>query len=102
MKLRDHPLVSFAGLPSWPPIWVTVENRTVVKRKGEFGTLLEVRMQELMNNKIFLFIEHNDVRYTGCLLIQDPAFCHQLYRRLQDYVGRPVGEIGNLDLTSTL
>ncbi len=38
----------------------------------------------------------------GALVLNDKAFCRQLYSILQDSVGKSIKEIGDLDLSYTL
>jgi hypothetical protein len=52
--------------------------------------------------RIFLFIEHDDKSYLGCLMMEDHAFCQQVATLLRNQCGRTVAEIGGLDLDATL
>ena len=103
MELRKHPLLSYRGLPSWPPVWLWVDGQEDKKPEGEVGKLIEVRLSIIEPpNKCFLLIDHDGSTYIGCLLINDLAFCAQIGQLLQDYYGHSVREIGSLDLTHTL
>jgi hypothetical protein len=102
MQLRYHPLMSRHGASNWPPMWITSRNDPNDKPGGEIGTLSEVLMHGLFNNKLFLVIEHEAKKYMGALTFDDPAFCGQLYRLLQGKVGFSIREIGDLDLSHTL
>ena len=45
-------------------------------------------------------IEHNDSAYMGMLLFDDFAFCRKIHDLLKDRRGRPITEIGSLDVPS--
>jgi hypothetical protein len=55
-----------------------------------------------MGNKCFLVIDYQAESYVGSLILEDPAFCKQILHFLHDQIGRPIKEIGNLDLSFTL
>jgi hypothetical protein len=50
----------------------------------------------------FLYIEYEKDSYIGCLLFDNPPFCLQIAKLLQDWCGHPICEIGGLDLSFTL
>ena len=101
MLLRDHPLLSYRGVPSWPPMWTWIEGQENKKPKGEIGTLIEARVS-VIPNRCFLLINHEGSTYMGCLLINDLPFCAQITRLLQNYCGHLIRDIGNLELSHTL
>ena len=72
------------------------------KPTGEIGVLTQVLMSELMDEKVFLFIDHSGYRYMGMLAFDDSAFCRAIHRLLQNNTGRSIKEIGDLDLSYTL
>jgi hypothetical protein len=81
MLLRDHPLRSRHGVPSWPPVWTWVngpkldgpENKFP---KGEVGTLIWVGLTALQPaDRCYLYIDHEGSSYLGCLLFDDDKFC---------------------------
>src|SRR5919108_3261090 len=94
MKLRDHPLLSYRGLPSWPPAWAWVGLKEDKRPKGEVGILRNVSIPDLVSNRCFLTMEYDNERYMGCLFVSDPSFCSQIYSFLQKYRGSPIQEIG--------
>ena len=104
MQLRDHPLLSYKGQPSWPPVWTWVggsDNRD--RPKGEVGILRAVQMSRIQPaDRCFLYIEHRGAGYLGCLLTKDHAFCGQIAKLLEAYCGLPIRDIGDLDLSHTL
>ena len=42
VKLRDHPLMSYRGIPNWPPVWTQMRIGGVKIVKGEVGVLIYV------------------------------------------------------------
>jgi hypothetical protein len=104
MALRDHPLLNYRGVPSWPPVWTFtggLENKQ--PRRREIGILTEVTISSVEpTDRCFLHIEHKGSTYVGCLLIEDQAFCAQIVTLLQSHLTRPIAEIGSLNLTYTL
>jgi hypothetical protein len=103
MLLRDHPLMSYKGMPSWPPVWTrkgSVEND---RPQGEVG-ILQAVLPSMMHpaDRFFLYTVYEGSTYLGCLLIDDRAFCRQVMKLLQAHCNRPIVEIGSLELSHTL
>jgi hypothetical protein len=44
-------------------------------------------------------MKHEDSMYLGCLLLSDAAFCEQVFKLLQENIGRSIEYIGSLDLS---
>jgi hypothetical protein len=102
LSLRNHPLMSYQGVPNWPPTWMWIDGREDKHPKGEVGILRTVLRSKDRINKCFLLIFHEESSYMGCLLFDDAIFCRQIAKLLQAYCNRPIAEIGSLDLTFTL
>jgi hypothetical protein len=103
MKLRDHPLMTYRGLRSWPPAWTWVSGRENQRPKGELGVLKEIKLSQTEPvNRIFLYMDYENATYLGCLLIDHPAFCTQVAQLLQDSRGHMLNKIGAIDLAHTL
>jgi hypothetical protein len=96
--LREHPLLSHSTISAWPPIWVSLDGGNITRLTGEIGILKEVRMDELKQDKCFLVIEYNGLKFTGCIMFNDRSFCQQMYRLLVDHCGRAIHDIAVLDL----
>ena len=80
MLLRDHPLMTYKGLRSWPPAWGDLDIRWEKNRvRGEVGTLRQVVLSRINPaDRCFLHIDHEETWYMGCVLIDDHAFCTQI------------------------
>jgi hypothetical protein len=103
MQLRNHPLMTRkSGLKTWPPQWTTTRLIENDNPTGEIGTLEQVIVHELLDNKIFLFILFQSFRYMGFMSFDDITFCSHICTLLKANIGCSIKEIGNLDLSSTL
>jgi hypothetical protein len=69
---------------------------------GEVGVLKYVHSNSLISNKYFLVIDFEEEAYIGSLIFRDHAFCAQISNLLRDHVGRPIEEIGDLDVSHLL
>lgn len=103
MLLRNHPLISYSGAPSWPPAWTWTGGLDNKHMEGEIGILRDVLPSNIeAADKCFLYIDHGEASYIGCLLIEDNAFCRQVVELLLANRNRPIVEIGNLDVSHSL
>ena len=103
MLLRDHPLMSYRGIPNWPPTWMPIDGPENKRPRGEIGILKKVVLSNIQfANRCFLYIDHEGASYIGCLLFDNKAFCRQIAELVQDCLNRPILEIGSLDVTHTL
>ena len=99
VELRNHPLISYHGLPSWPPTWSPANPKSDVKSlRGEIGRLKYV-LPNKTSDRCFLIIEHENEAYIGCLFFDDRIFCAQMVTILGNHAGLTVKEIGDLDLS---
>jgi hypothetical protein len=102
VELRNHPLISYHGLPSWPPTWSPANPKSDLKSlRGEIGRLKYV-LPNKTSDRCFLIIEHENEAYIGCLFFDDRIFCAQMVTILGNHAGLTVKEIGDLDLSRTL
>ena len=103
MLLREHPLMSYRGLPSWPPAWTWIDGVENKPRRGEIGTLRAITLTKLNPaNRCYLYIDHEGSSYISCLLFDDEAFCRHIVKLLEGYCNRTIAEIGGIDLSCTL
>jgi hypothetical protein len=103
MLLRNHPLMSYQGVPSWPPNWIWTAGLQDKRPKGEIGVFRRVLQSNIQpSNRCFLFIDHEESSYIGGLMVDDPGFCAQVVSFLQAHCyNRPIAEIGGLDFVHT-
>jgi hypothetical protein len=103
MKLRDHPLMSYKGIRSWPPAWLWRCGHESTFPEGEVGILKEVLLSTAPpNNSCFLIMEHCGAEYTGALLLSDHAFYLQIYSLLVHNCGQTMQDIGGIDISHML
>jgi hypothetical protein len=57
-------------------------------------------MSELIDNKVFMFMQHDGLRYMGFMCFDEAKICSDIYILLKSKVGLSIKEIGNLDLPS--
>ena len=75
MLLRDHPLISCYGIPSWPPNWMLLNGTGPSRLTGEIGILRGVRANDLPSTRrCFVYMEYEQSSYLGCLLFYDITF----------------------------
>jgi hypothetical protein len=103
MLLRDHPLMTYKGERSWPPAWLWTAGYNNTHPRGEVGILKAVLHSPIKSNhKCFLVMEHCGAEYVGALLLDDPAFCREIFDILIQNLGKTIQEIGDIDLSYTL
>jgi hypothetical protein len=103
MPLRDHPLMTFRGVQSWPPVWIWTGGTKNKRPRGEVGILEEVLLPNINpSDRCFLYISHEGSSYIGSLLIEDKAFCSQVVNLLRKSRYRSIAAIGSMDLAHTL
>ena len=101
MKLREHPLMSYRGVATWPPAWTPLHSE-IPAPVGEIGILEDATMNGALGNKVFMTILHEGRRFMGCLMFQDPAFCSEVFALLKLHRGNRIQNIGDMDVASTL
>src|ERR1700741_2094355 len=98
MKLRDHPLMTrISGIRAWPPLWVDTRGPSLRKPKGEIGFLKRVEQHEHVMNGLFLWIDYEGQAYIGVMHFDDPAFCDEIRRVLENNIGLAIQDIGDID-----
>jgi hypothetical protein len=103
MQLRSHPGMTYRGICNWPPTWTQSTKGGPIKTvRGEVGVLTYVFANENISNKCYLVIDHEKEAYIGTLIFSDLAMCRQISRILRTQVGKPIKEIGEIDVSHTL
>jgi hypothetical protein len=86
--LRDHPLMTRqSGFCTCPPLWTTTHPDKTDKATGEVGTLEDVMISELIDNKVFMFMQCEGLRYMGFFSFDDARFCSDIYVLLKSKLG---------------
>jgi hypothetical protein len=103
MKLRDHPLMMYMGVRSWPPAWLWKDGTDSTYPRGEIGTLRDVMLSTTApHSTCYLIMEHSGAEYLGALLLSDPAFQREIYKVLIQNCGEAIQDIGAIDLSYML
>ena len=92
MQIRT---LKWRGLSMWPPEW-TISAQGL----GETGVLEEVHLRNDLNpNLISVVANHlGDIRQ-GIIALDDPGLLRAIYGKLKQHVGRPLTEIGDLEVS---
>jgi hypothetical protein len=103
MWLRNHPLMSYRSVPSWPPLWLWRAGNDTTNPKGEVGILKDVIPSTIEPyDRCFLVMQHRGAEYIGALLLSDTAFCREIFGVLVHNRGKPIQEIGSVNLRHTV
>lgn len=92
MRIRD---LNWRGEPVWPPEWWPPEHDALI---GKNGVLKKVGIQKIGRQYIQIEIEIPTGPLWGAILLEDYAHLEILYQKLKDNLGRPLAEIGNLEI----
>ncbi len=70
---------------------------------GETAVLTNVALSNIDPITIcYLTVQFEDEQYLGTLLCRDPEVCRTAYQILQEHIGKPINEIGDLDLPDVI
>jgi hypothetical protein len=61
-----------------------------------------VLKSDIFRNRCYLIIEYQNRDFMGCLLLDDPVFCSEIYALLTSCVRCSIKEIGDTDVSYTL
>jgi hypothetical protein len=91
MRLRE---LKWQELPIWPPQWAVTDEGA-----GEMGVLMKVniRKDRLLE---YLYIEADDGghRLSGIITLGTPRHLKSLHRTISQHIGKPLSEIGDLEI----
>ena len=89
--------MSYHGQRNWPPRWTQRQGSLLKPVQGEVGVLKYVYSNH-GSDSCYLVIEHEKESYIACLMFDDAVFAEKVVALLRSNVGRPVTEIGDLEL----
>jgi hypothetical protein len=98
MELRKHSFMWHGWVSLWPPEWKWIFGADNTHPVGEIGLLEEVQRSSVDPNACFLTMNHAGASYVGCLQFDQQGFCQKFCELLQLHYGRPLTEIGELDI----
>ena len=80
-------------------MWLWGGGDRYVPAIGGIGVLKDVMLSSIEPyEKCFLIMEHEGRKYIGTLLVEDSSFCQEIYTVLTEQRGKPIQEIGDIDL----
>lgn len=84
--------------PNWPPAWATSGTGKIAT--GEDGLLVGVRLRQEPHGQemLVLEIDYGGRRQTGALVVPDPMRRVRALSILRENIGRPIREIGSLEV----
>jgi hypothetical protein len=94
MKIRD---LKFKGFLMWPPEWVLVSDL----QAGEEGVLQDVKLRHGPPRLISIEANHLGDCRKGVMIQEDSAHLELVFDKLRENLGRPLTEIGNLEIDFT-
>jgi len=100
MELRKHPRMKYLGRSNWPPEWAGPYGPDTPLPMGEVGilTATEDASHILETPHCVLVMRHNRQEYFGALYFDDEEFLLTVVALLRKSIGRPVAEIGGIDI----
>jgi hypothetical protein len=92
MRIRS---LTWRGLSMWPPEWTISDQGS-----GEVGVLEEVHLRNDLNPKLITVVANHlgDIR-KGIMVLEDPALLEVVYANFKQHIGRPLTEIGDLEIS---
>ncbi len=100
MELRKHPRMTCLGRPNWPPEWKGPYGPDNPLPRGEVGILIRVEpaSSTLRTPHCIVVIQWNHQEYFGSLYFDEEDFLQEIVALLRNCLGRPIAEIGSLDI----
>jgi hypothetical protein len=101
MELRNHPRM-LSGRYSWPPTWANTNADKGNTLRGEIGVLTGAYKTGPLESICFLVMEHDCDTYIAALMLDNAAFVSHICALLNQNIGRPMSEIGSLEVSDFL
>lgn len=81
----------------WPPEWSVSDHQA-----GEEGVLEDAQLRhELSTRLISIEANHLGDCRKGIMILEDPAYLELVFEKLRENLGRPLTEIGDLEIDFT-
>ncbi len=94
MQIRS---LNWRGIPVWPPEWTISDQGS-----GEDGILEDVRLRkDLTPGFISVKVNNLDDSRFVVIMLENPAHLEILHQKLKENLGRPLTEIGGLEIDFT-
>jgi hypothetical protein len=92
MRIRD---LHWRGDVVWPPEWWPPETDVLLNKDA---MLKNVVIQDMGHRYIQVEIETSKWPLYGVILLENPGHLDTLYQKLKENIGKPVTEIGSLEI----
>ncbi len=79
-------------------MWTRTRGTAPKTLTGEIGVLTYVYASENVSNKLYLVIDYQHESYIGSLIFDEHSFCAKVARLMRSQIGRPIKNIGDLDV----
>jgi hypothetical protein len=86
----------------WPPVWAHITPDVQKHEMGEIGALSGAYVLEDAPRRLYLLMQLDQLPYVGTMVFSDAGLCNQFHRFLQEHIGQPIREIGDLDFSYTV
>jgi hypothetical protein len=87
--------MKWRGLSMWPPEW-TISDQGL----GEAGVLEGVQLRKDLHPKLIsVSVNHLGEVRKGVIILEDLACLEAVYGKLKQHLGRPLTEIGDLEIS---
>jgi hypothetical protein len=91
MQIRS---LKWKEIPMWPPEWWFTD-----RELGEAGVLEDVRLRDDLKPKLIsILASYHGHSRKGVIVLDDPLHLEVLYHKLKENIGRPLTEIGDLEI----
>jgi hypothetical protein len=95
MRIRD---LQWKGIPAWPPEWWISDESA-----GETGYLKNAQLRyDQTPPCIAVVASHLDNSRNGVILLEDQGHLEILCQKLKENLGKPLAEIGDMDIDLAL
>ena len=99
MRLREHSGLHRNGGPGWPSSWIKIAGPGEHCITGEPGILNRATLSRLdPPTACYLEVEIESSTYMATIVFEQPEFCRRAYVILRANIGKPISEIGDMDV----
>ena len=91
MRVRE---LKWKQLPVWPPQWAVTDEGA-----GETGVLMKVKIRkDRLLEYIYIEADDGGHKLRGITTLGNPGHLKSLYRTISQHIGKPLREIGDLEI----
>jgi hypothetical protein len=99
MRLREHTGLHRNGVQGWPSSWIKIAGPGERCITGEPGILNGVTLSRLdPPTACYVEVEIASSTFMATIVFAQPEFCLRAYEILRTNIGKPISEIGDMDV----